>query len=59
MDGGDLYAVNGEGELVMEGVRVVSRESANSMYMEYLRYRGKALEIRSKYLWVSRVGDVG
>jgi hypothetical protein len=32
----------------MEGVRVVSRESPNSMHMEYLRYRGKAVEIRSK-----------
>jgi hypothetical protein len=48
IDGGDIYAVNGEGELVMEGVKVVSRESLNSMYMEYLRYRGKAIEIRSK-----------
>jgi len=51
MDGGDLYALNGEGELVMEGVKVLSRESPNSMYLEYLRYRGKAVEIRSKLLW--------
>ena len=52
MDGGDLYALNGEGELVMEGVKIVSRESPNSMYLEYLRYRGKAVEIRSKLLRV-------
>ncbi len=48
MDGGDLYALNGEGELLMEDVKVDSRDSPNSMYMEYLRYRGKAVEIRSK-----------
>ena len=52
MDGGDLYALNGEGELLMESVKIVSRESPNSMYMEYLRYRGKAVEIRSKLRWV-------
>jgi hypothetical protein len=45
MDGGDLYGLNGEGELVMEGVKIVSRESPNSIYMEYLRYRGKSVEI--------------